>query len=73
MTRAEELETIKNAVAKGGYSQEEFKLFAAEYSWQDWMNDYTEAAEDEEISESESEEIDAILREGFNLVFECNE
>lgn len=70
MTRAEELKTIMESVIKGGYSQDDFNLFKAEYGWEDWMNDYTEAGEDEEISERESKEIDAILEEGFNMAFD---
>ena len=62
MTRAEELKEIMTAVINGGYSEEDFDLFKAEYGWADWMGYYVE---DEEITESESKEIDAILTEGF--------
>lgn len=36
----------------------EFDLYINEAGWEDWMNEYTEASEDEEISETESEEIE---------------
>lgn len=50
-----------------GYGKDEFTLFCAELGWEDWMNDYTEAPEDEPISESEIEEIDEILKD----IFDC--
>jgi hypothetical protein len=67
MTRAEELKEIMIAVINGGYSEEDFNLFKAEYGWADWMSDYVE---DEEITESESSEIDKILAEGFKMAFD---
>lgn len=68
MTRADELKEIMTAVINGGYSEEEFNLFKAEYGWADWMIDYVEN-EDEEITESEAKAIDKILEEGFNMAF----
>lgn len=50
---------IKAEMAK--YNEDDFNLFAAEYGWADWMNDYTDATEYEGISESESRIIDDIL------------
>lgn len=70
MTRAEELKKIMIAVINGGYSEEDFNLFKAEYGWADWMSDYVE---DEEITESESREIDEILAEGFRMAFDETE
>ena len=70
MTRAEKLKTIMEFVINSHYSQEEFRLFKAEYGWADWMNDYTEAGECEEISEGESKAIDSILEEGFKMAFD---
>ena len=70
MTRAEELDHIVEAVKKGGYSRDEFNQFAAEYGWQDWMNDYTEAADGDPITEAESREIDKILEQGFKMAFD---
>lgn len=69
MTRAEELKEIMTAVIKGSYSEEDFNVFKAEYGWADWMIDYVEN-EDEEITESESREIDKILAEGFRMAFD---
>ena len=69
MTRADELKEIMTAVIKGGYSEEEFNLFKAEYGWADWMIDYVEN-EDEEITESEAKAIDKILEEGFRMAFD---
>lgn len=69
MTRADELKEIMIAVINGGYSEEDFNLFKAEYGWADWMIDYVEN-EDEEITESESREIDKILAEGFRMAFD---
>ena len=57
-------------VIEGGYSQEDFNIFKAEYGWADWMNDYTEAEECEELSEAEIREIDAVLEEGFKMAFD---
>lgn len=70
MTRADELKAIMEAVIAGKYDEDQFDLFRAEYGWVDWMNDYTDAAEDEEISESEQDEINKILLEGFNMTFD---
>ena len=69
MTRAEELKEIMIAVINGGYSEEDFNLFKAEDGRADGMNDYVEN-EDEEITESESREIDKILAEGFRMAFD---
>ena len=70
MTRLDELRIIMESVISGQYSRDQFNLFSAEYGWEDWMNKYTEAGEDEELSEEESEEIDAILKEGFKMAFD---
>lgn len=56
MTRNEELEKIVAAVKKGGYTKDEFNQFAADYGWQDWMNEYTESAEGEPITEENKNE-----------------
>lgn len=72
MTRSEKLKAIMESVINGHYSQDEFDLFKAEYGWVDWMNDYTDAEEDEEISETESREIDAVLEEGFKMAFDAD-
>lgn len=69
MTRAAELKEIMTAVINGGYSEEDFNVFKAEYGYADWMIDYVEN-EDEEITESESREIDKILAEGFRMAFD---
>jgi hypothetical protein len=37
---------------------QEFNTYINEAGWEDWMNEYTEASEDEEISEIESEKIE---------------
>lgn len=73
MTRSEKLKAIMESVINGHYSQDEFDLFKAEYGWVDWMNDYTDAEEDEEISETESREIDAVLEEGFKMAFDADQ
>ncbi len=70
MTRADELKAIMEAVVAGNYEEDQFGLFKAEYGWEDWMNDYTDAAEDEEISEAESREIDEVLQQGFKMAFD---
>lgn len=72
MTRSEKLKAIMESVINGHYSQDEFDLFKAEYGWVDWMNDFTDAEEDEEISETESREIDAVLEEGFKMAFDAD-
>jgi len=69
MTENEIKEKIKEEVVKGGYSEEEFDLYSGEAGWQDWMNDYTEADDGEECSESELAEITKIQKEAFADVF----
>lgn len=70
MTRKEELKTIMVAVINGHYTAEDLNLFKSEYGWADWMNAYTEAEDDESISESESRQIDKIIEEGFRMAFD---
>lgn len=70
MTRAEELQTIMESVINGHYTEDDLELFKAEYGWADWMCDYTEAADDEAISESTAKVIDKILEEGFKMAFD---
>lgn len=49
---------------------QEFDLKIAEDWWEDWMNNYTEAKEDEEISEKENIEIEKEQARRFlNLKF----
>ena len=48
------------------YKPDEFELFCAELGWEDWMADYTSAAEGEVCSERELEVINSILKECFN-------
>lgn len=51
-------------IAEARHYQEQglsFDLWTAELGWQDWMNEFTSAAEDEEISEAEAKEIDKAL------------
>ena len=72
MTRAEELKAIRDAVIAGGYSEDEFGKFKDEYGWVNWMSDYTEAEEDEPMSESEIKVVDEILEEGFRMAFANN-
>lgn len=65
MTRWKELEHIANA--SRGYAADEFELYRAEAGWEDWMENYTESAEGEPISESEARQIEAVQREGFKM------
>lgn len=57
-------------VAKN-YEVDELELFIAETGWEDWMNEFTEAAEGEPIAERETTEIDAILTAIFNDAHNC--
>lgn len=43
-----------------------FGQFCGDYGWQDWMNAYTDAAEDEPISDKESADIDGYLEGLWN-------
>lgn len=70
MTRAEEMKAIMDAVIAGGYAEDEFRRFKDEYGWADWMNEYTEAEEDEPMSESEMKVVDEILEKGFRMAFD---
>lgn len=47
------------------YSQDEFRLFADELGWEDWMEDFTEADDGDEFTEAEADEINKILKEIF--------
>ena len=47
------------------YEAHEFRLFLAEEGWQDWMNDYTTAPEDQEITEAEGNIIEIIQKKLF--------
>lgn len=55
------------------YEVGQLDLFLAEIGWQDWMNDYTEAADGEPISDKEGEAIDAILTDIFNEAHKAEE
>ena len=66
--RTEIRNKIKESAKK--YNSEDFNLFIAEEGWQDWMNEYTEAAEGEEITESECKAIEKIQKEIFDSVHE---
>lgn len=70
MTLSEKHKIIMKRVINSHYQEDEFELFKAEYGWEDWMNDYTEAEEDEPITEQEQEEIEEILKEGFEMAFD---
>lgn len=48
------------------YENDQLELFIAELGWEDWMNEYTDASDDEEITEAEAEAIDEELKEIFN-------
>ena len=52
------------------YGYDNYKLFESEIGWQDWMNEFTNAADGEEASESEITEINNELMEIF---FEAHE
>ena len=44
------------------YSEDNFKLFIAEYGWVDWMNAYTDVCDDEEPSNEEMYELNQDLK-----------
>lgn len=48
------------------YEMDQLNLFIAEIGWQDWMNDYTDAADGEPITDREQQAIDRILTDIFN-------
>jgi len=52
---------IKQEMTK--YKPEEFDLYSAEAGWQDWMNFYCYAQDDQVASESEIRAIESIQRE----------
>ena len=59
-------ETRERLIAEAKkYNADGLKLFQAELGWEDWMNEFTDAAEGEEITEVESDEIDSITAEIF--------
>lgn len=49
---------------------ESFDLFCAEYGWQDWMNEFTDADEDEPISDEDSRRINDYMREIWDALKE---
>lgn len=53
-----------------GYGEDELKLFIVETGWEDWMNEYADAADGEPISDDEAAEIDEILTDIFNRAHE---
>lgn len=59
------------AAAKN-YNTDEYNLFEAEYGWQEWMNDYTEASDDEECTEAEINAINRILADCFSEAHKDN-
>ena len=50
------------------YKNDELELYKAETGWQDWMENFTNAPEGEQFSQSEGELIDGILTEVFKFV-----
>ena len=59
-TENEILEAMKK------YPEDQFELYKAEAGWQDWMNEYTEANEEDPASEREIKEIEKIQKELWN-------
>lgn len=49
----------------GMYDDNEFNCFVAETGWESWMEDFTESADGEEISEYEAEMIDDVLNQAW--------
>ena len=48
------------------YADSEFDLFVEATAWEDWMCDFTDAAEGEAADEYEIHEMDEILRQIFS-------
>lgn len=44
---------------------QDFIVYIAEAGWEDWMNAYTEAEDDESVSEEEIEAIEIVQAEKF--------
>jgi hypothetical protein len=56
----------KELVRRAGiYDDNEFNRFVAETGWESCMEDFTESADGEEISEYESEMIDDVLNQAW--------
>lgn len=66
MIRLDEKTREKLIERAKGYAADELELFQAELGWQDWMEDFTDAADGEEITEQESAVIDEITEAAFN-------
>ncbi|MBP3921388.1 MAG: hypothetical protein J6D27_00280 [Ruminiclostridium sp.] len=47
------------------YDKEQLNLFQGELGWEEWMEQFTEAADGEPITEAESDVIDGITAEIF--------
>ena len=54
------------------YEDHDLELFQAELGWEDWMSEFTDSADGEEITETESREIDGITSEIFNIAHHIN-
>ena len=50
------------------YKDDEFEIYKAETEWQGWMENFTDAADDEMISEKDGKVIDSILEVIFTFV-----
>lgn len=61
---------IKNKIKENmnRYNSDEFQIYMDEAGWEDWMNEYTEASEGDEISEREIKKIVQIQNELWNEV-----
>lgn len=59
---------IKAEMAK--YNEDDFQLFAAEYGWAEWMNEYIDedVDESEPIDEADAKRIDEVMLEIWNEV-----
>ena len=47
----------------GRYTSEQFELYKSEAGWQEWMEEYTLAEDDEKIEEQEAKEIERIQKD----------
>lgn len=66
--------SVKSKIEKemANYAPDQIELYLAEAGWQDWMEDYTDSADGEPITEAESKAIATLQRKVWAEVHGCH-
>lgn len=70
MTVREELKDIMQAVIKGGYKENQFEEFDADFGFRPWMFGHLRNPGAEDFNKAELREIHNLVVEGFNMAFD---